>query len=237
MDERNSHNEKAESHPIQEQEFDKLDKAIREWGRKLWLDIKNNSHSTKFWMELFALIVLGLYTAFAALQWCANEKAAEAARDSVDLLRSSTHLDQRAWLGVTEVATPTELNEGTLLNPSAFLVNSGRTPAFNVVQRAGYRIVKTGDIFDPAHEVSVSNIFRQGVVQPGGKRILSIHDIGKISRQRADELNSGQYRLYLFGEITYDDAFHLPHVTRFSMRMELGKPLSFAPYGSYDYAD
>jgi hypothetical protein len=146
-------------------------------------------------------------------------------------------LEERAWIGVTEVQTPTELHEGTLLNPTISLVNSGKTPAFNVVQRVGYRIVHAGNAFDPGREASLSTPVRQGIILPNGKRMLSVSDLGNIGRQRAIELNGGAYRLYLFGEITYDDAFHHTHRTRFCMRMELGKRLAFAPYGSYDYAD
>ena len=137
----------------------------------------------------------------------AMETSIDRSKAALDASIDSFHLDQRAWLGATEVATPTELHEGTILNPTISIVNSGKTPALNVVQRAGYRIVKSGDLFDPAHEVNACHPFRQGVIQPGARRMLSIGAFGAISRQRATELSSGEYRLYLFGEITYNDVF------------------------------
>jgi hypothetical protein len=165
------------------------------------------------------------------------ENVVSQASASLNATVEQFHLDQRAWLGVTEVQTPPELHEGTLLNSTISIVNSGKTPAFNVIQRAGYRIIKAGDEFDPAREVSLSTPFRQGIILSNAKRMLSICNLGKIGSQRATELSSGEYRLYLFGDVTYDDAFHHSHSIRFSMRMELGKVLAFAPYGSYDYAD
>jgi|ERR1017187_1937298 hypothetical protein len=152
-------------------------------------------------------------------------------------LRHNFEVDQRVWLGVTEVATPRELHEGTVLNSTVILVNQGKTPAYNVVQQAGFRIIKAGGPFDPAREVNSSALSPQGIIMPTGKRELSICTLGAIGQKRADELNSGEYRLYLFGRITYDDAFGKHHQTRFSMRMELGNQLSFSTYGNYDYAD
>jgi len=147
-------------------------------------------------------------------------------------------VDQRAWLGVVEVETPKELREGTILDSTVYLLNSGKTPAFNVVQRAGFRILKAEDSFDPAHEVSITTPKREGIVLPNGKRVLSVDSLGAIGQQRADELTSGRYRMYLFGQVTYDDFSHSSHRTQFSMRMENGKGgFAFAPYGSYDYAD
>src|ERR1039458_4738187 len=189
-------------------------------------------------------------------------------------LRHNFEVDQRVWLGVTEGATPRELHEGTVLNSTVILVNQGKTPAYNVVQQAGFRImtaggfpcdrvlnstvilinqgktpaynvvqqagfriIKAGGPFDPAREVNSSALSPQGIIMPTGKRELSICTLGAIGQKRADELNSGEYRLYLFGRITYDDAFGKHHQTRFSMRMELGNQLSFSTYGNYDYAD
>lgn len=192
--------------------------------KKCWLEWG------KFAIEAITLVVIAIYTCVAYRQW-------DEMRIATSNSERSFRLDERAWVGVTEVQTPTELHEGTSLNSTIFLINSGKTPAFNVVQRAGYRIRKAGDEFDPAREVSLATPFRQGIILPNGKRLLGISDLGNIGGQRAIELNSGEYRLYLFGEITYDDAFQHSHRTRFSMRMELGKTLAFAPFGSYDYAD
>jgi hypothetical protein len=166
-----------------------------------------------------------------------DQRIVDNAQSSFNATVKEAELSERAWVGVTDVQTPTELHEGTLLNSTISLVNSGKTPSLNVIQRAGYRIVKAEDRFDPAHEVSLTAPMRQGTILSEGKRMLSICNLGNIGRQRAIELNSGEYRLYMFGEITYEDVFNHTHHTRFCMRMELGKALAFSPYGSYDYAD
>jgi hypothetical protein len=170
-----------------------------------------------------------------------NEQGIEASgRQSQQVLQTTIDnfdLDQRAWLGITEVATPPELQQGTILDSTAYVTNTGKTPAFNLVRRAVWQIKKADDIPDPAREVSMGTPHLDGIVMPGAKRLMGICSLGAINQQRADELNSGAYRLYIFGEITYTDAFHHQHFTRFSMRMELGKTLAFAPWGNYNDAN
>ena len=181
-------------------------------------------------VEVSGLIIVIIYAGLTAWQACSTQRI-------VILTRDQYHVDQRAWVGVTEIATPPELHEGTDLNSTAYLANTGKTPAFHVVQRAGFRILKADTPFDPVNEIRLCLPKNEGVIFPNSKRLLGIVSLGKITSQRAEELNSGAYRLYLFGEITYEDAFSVPHFTRFSVRMELGNTLSFAPYGAYDDAN
>src|ERR1035438_24270 len=155
----------------------------------------------------------------------------------LDASIEASRTDQRAWVGVIEVASPPELRQGTVLNSTVTISNQGKTPAYNVIQRAGFRIIKNGDQFDPEREVAASSPQTQGIIMPSGKRELSICTLGAIGSQRADELNSGEYRLFLFGKITYDDAFGRHHQTRFCMVMEIPSPHSFSPYDDYDYAN
>jgi hypothetical protein len=181
-------------------------------------------------VEVAGLVVVLIYAGLTAWQACSTQRIATLTHDQYQV-------DQRPWLGVTEIATPPELHEGVDLNSTAYLANTGKTPAFHVVQRAGFRILKADATFDPANEIRLCTPKNEGVIFPNSKRLLGIISLGKITSQRADELNSGAYRLYMFGEITYDDAFNFHHFTRFSVRMELGNTLSFAPYGTYDDAN
>src|SRR6266571_7398651 len=59
-------------------------RALVEWCKQIWASFKMEARSIKFWVELFALIGLGIYTAFAALQWRANKEAADAAKSAAD---------------------------------------------------------------------------------------------------------------------------------------------------------
>jgi hypothetical protein len=147
--------------------------------------------------------------------------------------RETMQIDQRAWIGVQDVATPPVLTGGTVLNPVVTVVNTGKTPAFRVVEKAGWQIAKAGAEFDPEPYVKKSVPIQQGTITPNGKREFRA-TIGPIVQQRADELNSGTFILYLYGEFTYSDAFDKPHFTRFAMRMTKNQTWAFAPLGTYD---
>ena len=147
--------------------------------------------------------------------------------------RETMQIDQRAWIGVQDVATPPVLTEGTVLNPVVTVVNTGKTPAFKVVERAGWEIMQAGVEFNPESHVKKSVPIAQGTITPNGKREFRV-TIGPIVQQRADELNSGAYILYLYGEFTYSDAFNNPHFTRFAMKMTKNQTWAFAPLGTYD---
>jgi hypothetical protein len=171
----------------------------------------------RFFVEIVTLVIVAIYAGLTAWQ-------AFSTQTIVELTRTQYTLDQRAWLGITEVSTPPDLQAGTVLNPSASLVNSGKTPAISVMRKAGYRILPASVPLNPGQEVSNQTPISLGVITPGGKRNLAIGDLGAVVKQRAEELSSGAFRLYLFGDISYNDVFGLRHHTRFCMRMELAKP-------------
>src|SRR5579864_1976001 len=112
-----SDEDKKEYRTYQEQHY-ALQKSLK---RAAWLT---------FWaVFVYAAITLGMYYA--------NKKAANAARDAANEAEQSLkasieqfHLDQRAWVGVTE--TNFKLAVG---QPGQFVivvVNSGKTPAIHV---------------------------------------------------------------------------------------------------------
>src|SRR5208283_4014630 len=87
-------------------------------------------------------------------------------QDSVEPARRNMQIDQRAWLGVTEVAVAPQLREGVMFNPTAYAANSGKTPALNVTQIAGWKKVPAGEQIDCAYEVSTSKPINEGVSSP-----------------------------------------------------------------------
>ena len=195
-------------------------------ARKSDTEQRDTREKKRWWLEVSSFFVLTLYAGLTFWQGCNTQRIAD-----------QFAADQRAWIGITDVSTPPELTNGTVLNPSISIVNSGKTPASNVIQRAGYQILPASEVFDPRTYIGALTPRNEGVIVPGGKRNVGIDSLGQINQQRADELSSGKFRLYLYGIITYADQFGTIRHTRFAMRMELSKPYSFAPYGDYDYED
>ena len=128
--------QKKEAHPH------KPVKALGEWRKQIWASFKIEARSAKFWVELFALIGLGIYTAFAALQWRANKEAADAAKSAADsAVRQLTDFEnvQRAKL-VLQFADEHEVYErdGDLYIRGVINIqNVGQTPALQFVFRHG----------------------------------------------------------------------------------------------------
>jgi len=183
-----------------------------------------------FDLALYGLII----TVFVAFIYWFQLRSMQ---DSVEPARRNMQIDQRAWLGVTEVAVAPQLREGVMFNPTAYAANSGKTPALNVTQIAGWKKVPAGEQIDCAYEVSTSKPINEGVIQPNAKRELSPAFSGALSKEVADELTSGRFRFYMFGKITYDDIFRSRHETTFCMRLDTAGNAAFSPFGPYNDAD
>src|ERR1035437_6901276 len=80
----------------------------------------------KFWAEMLGLIVLIAYTIFTGLMYCANKKAADAAKSAADTAANSLKISERAYLGTDR---PSQVPEGIYLK----VVNYGHSPASNVL--------------------------------------------------------------------------------------------------------
>ena len=146
-------------------------------------------------------------------------------------------IDQRAWLGVTEVAAAPQLREGVIFNPTVYAVNSGKTPALNVVKIAGWKKIPASEQIDCAYEVSTRKPIDQGVIQPNARRELSPEFSETLSKDVADELTTGTFRFYMFGKLSYDDIFRCRHETTFCMRLDTAGHAAFSPFGPYNNAN
>jgi hypothetical protein len=86
----------------------------------------------------FGLVVLIIYTIFTGLMYCANKKAADAAKSAADTASQSLVFakqqftdDQRAWVGAENaiVQDPPSTKVGLL---NIVLRNTGKTPALHL---------------------------------------------------------------------------------------------------------
>jgi hypothetical protein len=88
-------------------------------------------------------------------------------------LGPESRTDQRAWVGVVEAGALPEVKEGSHADATIVAMNSGKTPALDVTQTAKWKIVSKGTPLDIEKEISSGRHEQQGVLQPGGRRILS----------------------------------------------------------------
>lgn len=113
-------------------EMDAFDKAFREWGKKLWSNFVDVSQTAKFWIELFALIGLGIYTAFAALQWSQTRKAVISAEDANRIARETLTANQRAYVTVSGLVVEPVPGEPAFWRALPIVVNNGNTSTKNM---------------------------------------------------------------------------------------------------------
>jgi hypothetical protein len=93
---------------------------------------------------------------------------------------------------------------------------------------------------NPEKDIATGNHERQGVIQPGGRRILSGRFDAPLTKAQADAVNSRGAEIFLFGEITYSDVFRVPHLTRFCMRLGIntdGSIIGLSPCDMYNEAN
>jgi hypothetical protein len=145
----------------------------------------------------------------------ASKESSDTAKKSIDFARESARLDQRAWVTTTtsQLAKPLVIGEKPLVTVS--IINSGKTPALNVI---------TGGDADISEELSDVN-FNMPIIRIKSKFVLGPGVTGKttceglnpvVDQTEIDDLKNGQrLRLYVRGVITYDDVFGRSHQTTF----------------------
>ena len=116
------------------------------------------------------------------------------------------------------------------------LLNSGKTPAYNVVSRSE---IKTGTGVYP-HERDSLMVPREGLpggVVLGAGQSYGVEASGKVFRP-IDSIGvfSGKYLLFVHGRITYKDKFGSPHFTNYCVFYRL-RDKSFINYKQWNDAD
>lgn len=140
----------------------------------------------------------------------------DAARDSINL----TKVHQRAWMGVKSVdlVLPVAASDPTRLEVT--FINSGATPAVNVVLatrlvRWPTRDKSVTDLVDPALlQWTGSSSTNLAVVLPGVS--VSNHLVGPSSPGLNEVIRAGRGLLCFYGEVRYSDVFGDGHETSFA---------------------
>ncbi len=179
---------------------------------------KNWWDKGKPFVEIAGMVLLGIYTGYTIKMYCANKKAADAARDAADstaesvtLTRASAHLDQRAWLAVEDI--PGVAKVGDFFSAVVHVKNSGKTPAIN--ERFSIALNNTlpkVDIADVALECIQANAKpERTIVAPGGT--VSFPGRGeKWGKLKPGWLTKlGTKKISIYGCVLYDDIFPESH--------------------------
>ncbi|HUE54896.1 MAG TPA: hypothetical protein VMO76_03625, partial [Candidatus Udaeobacter sp.] len=207
----------------------------------------------KPYVEIFGVILLGVYTGFTIAMYCANRDAANAATKAADVADKtlkasikSSWLDQRAWVTLVAAQTPKiTLNQPIIL--SLRIENTGKTPAEKL---SGYIVC---EIFANGSEVkfltfrqTVREELQMGPLNPNSHRTLPpIQTLNQQSSkaeiatpQMAKALADGSAFVMLHGKLTYVDAWKVNHWINFC-DVPLGKtPPNFTKcteYGEIDH--
>ena len=158
------------------------------------------------WMKILKVvgIVAGIvYAIVTLLQW----------RD----ISNNFIIDQRAWLGVTEVKVD-PITENMEFAP--ILVNSGKTLAVDVIQRGGWKVFPSSVVPDIEQEIRQHAPYSHGVIFPNGRRELWNKASGSISKEDAAGLLNGSLVLHAFAIISYRDIFKQARATKFCLMLD-----------------
>jgi hypothetical protein len=146
-----------------------------------------------------------------------SENFAQVANSSVQnihLVQEAMHLEQRAWVFVTETRA-SELQVGKPLSITIGFKNTGRTPARNVQIAAHLEPLPKGQIPDPKLDKTQS----RGVIPPNGTLFVTMSSGRKhaegVTEQGLEAITSGELVIWVYGTVTYDDIFETRQATMF----------------------
>jgi hypothetical protein len=171
------------------------------------------------------------------------EKTLEQSKEALDSTIEIARRDQRAWVGTIEVIpawrdasnNPIYIKEGSPARFGVTIINSGKSPALKVRCKTKFTTLAADVKFSPNYE----KFQRQsiGVIQPQGRFILpTAPSLGPITAADIDIFKNSKGILYLFGEITYEDIFKIPHWTTFCMFLAPTLD-NFVVHGTYNDAN
>jgi hypothetical protein len=131
----------------------------------------------------------------------ATNKAASAAKDSVDLAGKNAQMDQRAWVAVSDISSDSRQSENWTV--SLIFKNTGKTPAKNfVIWGTGEPVAKGQK--PTSEEIKLPG---RGVIAPDGSFHSNLNVNGGYDWKSID--------LVIHGRINYDSVFRPGHWTKF----------------------
>jgi hypothetical protein len=169
-----------------------------------------------------------------------SNESARQAKVALDATINNFRLEQRAWIGVTQVYSPeytdgdnkVYLKEGQKIKAEIILINSGKTPAKRVRPLSFILFIKPN--IDPFRNNKIDkiitntlnvhkNVQSNDVLQPGIRTHIfppTIPEEAIVTKSTIDDIKHERYCLYIIGLITYEDVFDIKHLTKFCMVLD-----------------
>jgi hypothetical protein len=144
-----------------------------------------------------------------------SSETANQAKRALDATIENFRLEQRAWVGPTQVETVTKANENQRFKVNVSIVNSGKTPALRYRSTAYLRMIDAkGNPELPKEIVNKAMKETSAVMQPGMTFKVTPEFNKVLSKADIDDLLAGKSAIYLVGIINYEDVFGRPHSTK-----------------------
>ena len=178
------------------------DDGHRPWSRTL--------QGWKSALEIPALLFAICYAIVTYLQW----------RD----LRDNFRLDQRAWVMAPHFRLSGEVERGVGFTIAVAMINTGKGPALRVTPKSKLYVWQGEPPNDPirAEEPAVIQV----ILSPGVTGMqFETAPMTIADQATVESYNSGRSKIYIRGEIDYEDIFRLPHRTTLCALHTHGEPL------------
>jgi len=141
--------------------------------------------------------------------------AAKAAKDSVELARQNSWLEQRAWISVTTATLVHPLSEDTKPIVRLRIKNSGKTPAIKV------QII--GEAYfacTPKERTETSTVNGETVIGPDCALYPEIIVDQLMNDTLINWIRINHNSIYVTGEVTYCDIFKRLHAAQFNFSLK-----------------
>lgn len=154
----------------------------------------------------------------------AMDASSKQSKASLDSTIENFHLDQRAWVGVSEIS-PAEYVEGGIkvyvkdgqkIKGEVIIKNTGKTPAFKVRTLITLHYLKSGEkiVIDKKELTTLSASNR--IMHPGMTGYLQTSELpGVPNKADIENIVNRRFFVYITAFITYEDVFKRPHFTEY----------------------
>lgn len=131
----------------------------------------------------------------------------------------SSNLDQRAWVGPTSFIHPVGesvyFREGSQPSFGVVITNNGRTPARNLHVMIQRQTFPKGTPFDAKYS-DEGGPESTAVLFPNQTFNLTTKPESRpLTARQVEMITTGEFTLYVFGMVTYEDVFGIKHRTTF----------------------
>jgi hypothetical protein len=191
---------------------------------------------TDTFLERHDKSVVGAFTIVLAIStiglWLATNKLWDAARNQFTHSEETAKRQLRAYINMTNCHLEYLTSFSQRLEAYVVFTNSGQTPAYSVRNSGNFAISRTGEeVFNnlPAQRESSSTVGRDGSVN---KKLIAPR---LLTQADYSGLGNGSLTLWVYGRLTYKDAFGGDHFTNY--RMLIGGDVGISPSGGMAMAE